>query len=169
MLVHICRLLLIFFSLWTSALAAVNVNTATSSELQTLPGIGPAKATAILDYRTQNGAFTSVEQLDHVPGIGPATLANIRPLVILSEGDHPTAAPAPEDAPTPTTEAELVNINNAPAPTLESLPGIGPAKAIAIVSDRDTNGPFASCNALQRVHGVGPATVQGLLNLCTVE
>jgi competence ComEA-like helix-hairpin-helix protein len=169
MLAHLCRLLFVFLVLLGTALGAVNVNTATSTELQSLPGIGPAKATAIMDYRAQNGLFTNVEQLDNVPGIGPATMANIRPLVVLSEGDQPTAAPMPEESPAPTAETNLVNINTATAAALETLPGIGPAKAGAIVTDRSANGPFTSCDALQRVHGVGPATVKGLLFACSVN
>lgn len=59
----------------------VNVNTATEAELETLPGIGPVLAAAIVAYRTEHGPFTSVEQLEEVSGIGPATLAEIRDLV----------------------------------------------------------------------------------------
>jgi competence protein ComEA len=59
----------------------VNLNTATAVELETLPGIGPVLAAAIVDWRTQNGGFTSVEQLEQVSGIGPATFAQLAPLV----------------------------------------------------------------------------------------
>ena len=52
------------------SLAAVNINTASPSELEALPGIGPAKAKAIVDYRQQHGAFKSVEELKNVKGIG---------------------------------------------------------------------------------------------------
>lgn len=59
----------------------VNVNSATNAELETLPGIGEVIAQAIVDHRTENGPFTSVEQLVDVSGIGDATLENIRELV----------------------------------------------------------------------------------------
>jgi competence protein ComEA len=59
----------------------VNLNTATATELETLPGIGPVLAAAIVDWRTQNGGFTSVDQLEQVSGIGPATFAELASLV----------------------------------------------------------------------------------------
>jgi len=59
----------------------VNINSATLAELTTLPGIGEAKAQAIIAYREQNGAFTSVEQLLAVSGIGTKTMDKLRALV----------------------------------------------------------------------------------------
>lgn len=59
----------------------VNVNTASAAELETLPGIGEVLAQSIIDYRTQNGPFTSVDQLVDVSGIGDVTLEKLRPLV----------------------------------------------------------------------------------------
>lgn len=61
--------------------ALVNVNTATASELDSLPGIGEVLAQAIIDHRTENGPFTSVDELVDVSGIGDATLEDIRELV----------------------------------------------------------------------------------------
>jgi competence protein ComEA len=59
----------------------INVNSATPIELEELPGVGEVIAQAIVDYRTENGPFASVDQLLDVSGIGDATLENIRELV----------------------------------------------------------------------------------------
>lgn len=59
----------------------IDLNTATLDELDTLPGIGPATAQAIVTYRTRHGRFRSVTELLEVPGIGPAKLEAVRPLV----------------------------------------------------------------------------------------
>lgn len=59
----------------------LNINTATASELELLPGIGPALAEAILAYRETEGPFTSTEQLVNVRGIGPSKLAEIEELI----------------------------------------------------------------------------------------
>jgi len=59
----------------------INVNTAAATELEELPGVGEVIGQAIVDYRTENGPFTSVDQLLDVSGIGDATLENIRELV----------------------------------------------------------------------------------------
>ncbi|MEA2581793.1 MAG: hypothetical protein QOE83_2685 [Actinomycetota bacterium] len=59
----------------------VNINSASETELETLTGVGPVLAAAILQYRTDHGPFTSVDQLEDVSGIGPATLEALRPQV----------------------------------------------------------------------------------------
>lgn len=59
----------------------VNLNTATAEQLETLPGVGPATAQAILAWRSTHGEFTTVEELQEVDGIGPKTFARLKPLV----------------------------------------------------------------------------------------
>ena len=62
----------------TEGQGLVNINTANATQLTQLPGIGPAIAQKIIDYRTANGPFTSVDDLTKVPGIGAAKLAQIK-------------------------------------------------------------------------------------------
>lgn len=61
----------------------VNINRAGQAELEELPGVGPVTAAAILQWRTENGAFTAVDELMEVSGIGEATLAEMAPFVTL--------------------------------------------------------------------------------------
>jgi competence protein ComEA len=71
-------LLITLFVFTGAAFAAVNINTASQAELESLQGIGPAKAKAIIDYRKKKGSFKSVDDLQNVSGIGPATVQKLR-------------------------------------------------------------------------------------------
>lgn len=66
-----------------SAGTTVSLNTATSDQLEALPGIGPALAERILDYRTQHGGFRSIDELQDVSGIGPKRFADLKSEVTL--------------------------------------------------------------------------------------
>ena len=59
----------------------VNINTATQTELETLPGIGPATATKIIEYREENGKFKSIEEIKEVNGIGDSKYDKIKDLI----------------------------------------------------------------------------------------
>jgi competence protein ComEA len=63
--------------------APVNLNTATLEELDALPGVGPATAQKIIDYRTQNGGFKSIDDLKNVSGIGDVKFAALKDAVTL--------------------------------------------------------------------------------------
>jgi competence protein ComEA len=76
------------------ALAAVNVNTATKEQLETLDGIGPVKAQAIIDYRNKNGPFKKLEDVKNVNGIGDVTFEKIRTHINLTGQTTVPAAPA---------------------------------------------------------------------------
>ena len=62
----------------------VNINTATAEQLQTLPGIGQAKANAIVAYRENNGNFSSIEDLRKVPGIKEGVFGQIQSLICVN-------------------------------------------------------------------------------------
>jgi competence ComEA-like helix-hairpin-helix protein len=74
--------------------------------------------------------------------------------------------------PTPTTKPPaaggLININTADAKALETLPGIGPSKASAIIAYREANGPFPSVDTLSNVKGIGPKTIEKFRDRITV-
>jgi competence ComEA-like helix-hairpin-helix protein len=61
----------------------INLNSATAEQLKALPNIGPARAAAIIAYREQQGGISSIDELQNIRGIGPVTIAGIRPLVVL--------------------------------------------------------------------------------------
>ena len=64
-----------------TATAQVNLNSATMAQLQTLPGIGPATAQRIMDYREQTGSFKKIEELMNVRGIGEKTFLTLKPMI----------------------------------------------------------------------------------------
>lgn len=59
----------------------ININTATQTELETLPGIGPSTALKIINYREENGGFETIEEIKEVSGIGDAKYENIKDLI----------------------------------------------------------------------------------------
>ncbi len=75
------------------AAALVNINTASAALLDTLPGVGPAKAAAIVDYRTKHGPFASITDIQKVKGIGSgSTYAKIAPLITVDVQHSPPSA-----------------------------------------------------------------------------
>jgi competence protein ComEA len=63
----------------------ININTASSAELESLPGIGPTTAQKIIDYRDANGPFLSIEDIINVSGIGPGTYERIKDLITVDQ------------------------------------------------------------------------------------
>jgi len=120
-------LVLCWLGLCYSAQAAVNINTANQTELESLPGIGPVKAKAILEYRKKNGGFKSVDELTKVDGIGPVTLKNARNDIVLdvSATSKPTALTA---NPKNQADSKKTLKQAAPAATLLKTP-IQPTRA----------------------------------------
>lgn len=92
---HVLLLILAVLASINLAFAAVNINTATQEELDTVKGIGPGKAKAIIDYRSKNGPFKSVDDLKAVKGFGAKTLDKLRSELTVGGGEAP---PAPKAA-----------------------------------------------------------------------
>ena len=97
--------LFLLLAIGGTALAAVNINTATKEELTTLKGIGEKRAQEIINYRTKHGSFKTVDDLGKVPGIGPGILKQIRSNITVSgktvvepSGDTKTEAKKSEPA-----------------------------------------------------------------------
>jgi len=72
-------------SLTQSTSNIVNINSASQDELETLPGIGPVTAQKIIEYRQSNGDFSSIEGIQKVSGIGPATFDKIEALITVGD------------------------------------------------------------------------------------
>ena len=81
--------LLLLFPLMAVAAHSVDINTADAAALEQINGIGPAKATAIIRYREENGPFSTIDELRNVPGIGEKSLDQIRPQIELNAAPQP--------------------------------------------------------------------------------
>ena len=88
--------ILILF-LASQAFAQININTATKKDLTSLPYIGEVKAEAIIHYRKKHGHFTSIEEIQDVPGIGKKSFTILKPLISISKT---AATPHSPDKPT---------------------------------------------------------------------
>ena len=92
------------------------------------------------------------------PAARAATLAATAALLAVAlHASRLAHGPGPRPVP-----VDPVDVNAAGPEELSILPGVGPSLAAAIVADRDARGPFASASDLDRVRGVGPATLAGL-------
>jgi competence ComEA-like helix-hairpin-helix protein len=147
--------------------ARVDVNTADFGTLRQLPGIGPHLAARIVEHRIRQGPFGSVDDLRAVPGIGPATLERLRPVIALAPDSlvsHSPGAPAPLRSTTKKlSPGETIDLNTATLEQFTQLPGIGPVLADRIVKDRDEKGPFKTVQDLSRVKGIKGKTLEKLI------
>lgn len=131
----------------------IDVDRATVVELVRLPGVGPALAKRIVADRQNRGAFGGISGLDRVLGIGPALLHRLAPHLEFSGVVADTQA---------VDGTHALDLNRAGVAELDALPGIGEARARAIVAFRDSAGPFRQVDGLQMVKGISPALVARL-------
>lgn len=143
----------------------IDPNRASDVELDRLPGVGPSLARAIVDSRERDGPFRSQDELLRVPGLGEKKLAQLARYTTLAPaatvgGRGVEAAGSTPRA--PPTRRGRVDLNRATADELEDLPGIGPAKAAALIRWRERYGRFRRLEDVLAVPGIGPATLERL-------
>ncbi len=132
---------------------SININIADIETLAELPGIGPAKAQAIFEYRTQQESLASLIELVNIKGIGKKTLAKLLPyLEMIGDSAEVKAFLTVEKS---KQILGKININSASKSHLMSLTGIGEGKANAIIEYRKTNGSFKYIEEIKNVKGIG--------------
>jgi competence protein ComEA len=143
-----------------AAKATIDLNKATSDELQELPGVGEVTAKKIIDGRP----YSKVDDLAQA-GVPARVISSIRSQVHVGEAAVAKAKAKMKeaDAPEPKAASAKVNLNSANQAALEELPGIGPSHAKAIIEAR----PFKSVDDLERVKGLGKARIDALRDLVT--
>lgn len=154
----------------------INLDQAPVPEIARLPRVGVSMAKRIAADRASRGPFGSLTGLDRVPGIGPGLLRALEPHVTFdvspagagqrggaAEVGLCVAMPAlNQSTAARPCDYRRLPLNQATVAQLDSLPGIGPARAAAIVRYRERYGPFSSLAEVARVPGINPALLQRL-------
>ena len=151
----------------------IDADVAPVGELARLPRVGLRLAKIIVADREAHGGFGSLDGLDRVAGVGPGLLKTIGPHLRFTEVCRVGACVARTGPPAGTGSVGFVpdnqmSLNSATLGDLEALPGIGPAKAAAILQYREQNGPFTAIEELARVPGFGAAAVARLRNRVSI-
>ena len=153
----------------------VDLDRATAGDLVRLPGVGPALAKRIVAERARNGPYGGPACLDaRVPGVGEGFLRRSGPHLAFSAGG--CAAPPPADGGNAALGArsagagcpEVVDLNRATQADLVCLPGIGAARAKAILAWRSRSGGFRETAELGAVPGLPAGVVKGVQGRVTV-
>jgi competence protein ComEA len=143
-----------------TARALVDLNKASAEELQELRNVGPVTAKKIIDGRP----YAKVDDLAKA-GVSPRVIEAIRSQVRVGTGPATKPMPKSKSAPPAESATDKVNLNSADQATLESLPGIGPAHAKAIIAGR----PYSSVDDLDRVKGLGKSRIDALRSHVTTS
>jgi competence protein ComEA len=159
----------------------IDLDRASAQEIARLPRVGLPLAKTIVADRETNGPFGSLAGLDRVAGVGPGLLKRVEPHVTFSALPALASRASQENrsflgvaqttsyAVPSAVNRTPTNLNTASVSDLDALPGVGQARAKAIVQYRETHGPFLSVESLVRVPGIGPAALARLRSLVTVH
>ncbi len=139
----------------------IDINNASFEELQKLPRIGPVKSKSIIDYRNSHNGFKNVADLENVSGIGPKTMASLRPLIYCGNYGGTTSNTSDTSAAI-TNVKEKININTASQTELETIPKIGPKTAQNIINYRNEFGSFKSYEDILNVPRIGEKTLEAI-------
>lgn len=152
----------------------VDPNTATETELNRIPGVGPALAARIVADREANGRYRRLGDLERVAGIGARTVERLAPHVTLRPGPAGAgvgriAGSSGGRSPGADAAPDRVDLNRAGADELAGLPGIGPVLAARIVAYRDSAGSFPDLQSLTAVKGIGQATIVRIVDRVSIK
>ncbi|MGH7560867.1 MAG: ComEA family DNA-binding protein [Gemmatimonadales bacterium] len=152
----------------------IDLNTASAEEIARLPRVGMSLAKRILEDRQKRGPYRDLRDLDRVPGVGPALLATLRDLArfsgVFSPGnDASFRTYGGYTAGGQGAALAAVDLNSASEKELLALPGVGPARARAILAYRREAGSFAAVSDLERVPGISRSLAARLAPLVTVR
>ena len=139
----------------------IDINRADLQGLQRISGVGPAIAQRIIDYRNTHGAFTSIEDLQKVRGIGTKTMERIRPQVTVQGGAAYTSGTTySQKSQTSSGNSSLIDINHASQAELERISGVGAKTAQRIIEYRHKHGSFSRVEDLLHVRGIGASKLE---------
>ncbi len=145
--------------------ARLDLNAATTAQLDALPGVGPGTAQKIVADRAANGPFRSIDDLDRVSGVGPALIDKIRAQVMVNAALLPVPRPPVPAVPAaPVTPAGPLNLNTATVEQMDALPRITSTAARNLVAMRETlpGRRFTTWEQVDAVSGVGPTALETL-------
>lgn len=154
----------------------ININAASAQTLQELDGIGEKLSERIIEYRTHNGAFDTIESIMDVPGLGYEKFKDIEDFicaeVVQAVGSETVQAVNAEEyvATEAPKSGDKININTATAAQLQQLDGIGEKISQRIVDYRNKYGAFNSIEEIKNVSGIGDKRFETIRNnICVGE
>lgn len=147
----------------------IDINTASNIQLMKLPNVGEKTAESIIKYRNENNGFSSISDLLKVKGIGPKTLAKMKPfLEPLPEDKNSELKEIKKDSISETNQEIKIDINTADLKLLITLPGIGEQTALKIIEFRKEN-KFDSIEDIMKVNGISQKKFEKIKKIIEVR